>query len=91
MEFTVTSKTAPIGIMKKLDCERLSFTFESGDIAVMISDGALSGKGDFSYIEELLKNSCEVLPTALSEEIVNKFLESNEQLDDLSVFVIKFD
>ena len=89
--FTIASKTAPIGIMKRLDCERLSFTFESGDIAVMISDGALSGKGDFSYVEELLKDSCEAEPTLLSEEIVNKFLESNEQVDDLSVFVIRFD
>ena len=89
--FTIASKTAPIGIMKRLDCERLSFTFESGDIAVMISDGALSKKGDFSYIEELLKSSGESEPTLLSEEIVNSFLGSNEQLDDLSVFVIRFD
>ena len=89
--FTIASKTAPIGIMKRLDCERLSFTFESGDIAVMISDGALSKKGDFSYIEELLKSSAKSEPTLLSEEIVNNFLESNEQLDDLSVFVIRFD
>ncbi len=89
--FTLCSKTAPIGIMKKLDCQRLSFTFESGDICIMISDGLLGTKGDFSYIEKLLEKSdlCEV--SALSEEIVNEFLKNNEQTDDLSVLVIRID
>ena len=89
--FSITSKTAPVGIMKRLDCEMLSFTFESGDIAVMISDGALSGKGDFSYIEALLKETDACEPSALSEQIVNEFLKNGEQTDDLSVLVISFE
>lgn len=89
--FSLSSKTAPIGIMKKLDCQRLSFTFESGDICVMISDGALSKRGDHSYIEALLKKTVASEPSALSEEIVNEFLKNNEQSDDLSVLVIFFE
>ncbi len=89
--FSISSKTAPIGIMKKLDCEMLSFSFESGDIAVMISDGALSGKGDFSYIETLLKDIDTEDASEISKKIADEFLSKNEQTDDLSVLVICFE
>lgn len=89
--FSLASKTAPIGIMKRLDCERLSFTFESGDVCVMVSDGALSKKGDYSYIQNLLENTKATEASDLSEEIINEFLANNEQTDDLSVLVIYFE
>ncbi len=89
--FSLSSKTAPIGIMKRLDCQRLSFTFESGDICVMISDGVLGSKGDSGYLTSFLERTDISEPLALSNEILTLARERCDLKDDMSVFCIKFE
>ena len=52
--FRLHSKTAPIGIMKALDAERLDFSLREGDIVVMVSDGIASDERDSKYLVDFL-------------------------------------
>ncbi len=52
--FRLHSKTAPIGIMKNLDAERLDFNLREGDIIIMISDGIASDERDSKYLVDFL-------------------------------------
>ncbi|MBQ8545639.1 MAG: SpoIIE family protein phosphatase [Clostridia bacterium] len=89
--FKLLSKTAPIGIMRSLDAERLSFYFEKGDICVMLSDGVASGKGDTHWLNNYLMET----ESQDTEKIANEILElakiHNKSNDDTSVIVILFE
>lgn len=52
--FRLHSRTAPIGIMKTLDAEELSFCLREGDIVIMLSDGIASDERDSKYIADFL-------------------------------------
>ena len=52
--YTLQSKTAPIGIMKRLDAEELSFSLHKGDICVMLSDGVVESAQDVKWITQYL-------------------------------------
>lgn len=52
--FRLHSKTAPIGIMRSPDAERLDFNLRDGDILVMVSDGVASDEKDSKYLVDFL-------------------------------------
>ena len=52
--FRLHSKTAPIGIMRKLDAEVLDFNLREGDIVIMVSDGIASDERDSKYLVDYL-------------------------------------
>ncbi len=63
--FKLQSKTMPIGIMKDLDAEELSFELQSGDICIMLSDGIVETSEDNEEIMRLLrghKGNIDTLP-----------------------------
>ncbi len=88
--FKLESKTAPIGIMKSLDAEKLSFTLESGDILVMVSDGVVSSKGDAGWLSKLLSelDSWMYELDSIPQLIINEAKERNTAKDDMSVLVL---
>ena len=88
--FKLQSKTAPLGIMKRLDSEKLSFTFEVGDICVMISDGIANERQDSSWLIGLLRESEGESPNELCQKIMS-YAKGNEVKDDMSVCVVKFE
>ncbi len=89
--FKLMSKTAPIGIMRKLDAEKLEFSFESGDICVMLSDGVASGKGDTSWLSDYLKETEETDTDILAKKIMDLAKLNAKNSDDKSVIVILFE
>lgn len=88
--FKLQSKTAPIGIMKRLDSEKLSFNFEIGDICVMISDGIAGDKRDSSWLISLLRESENESPESLCQRIMTR-ARKEEIKDDMSVLVVRFE
>ncbi len=54
--FRLHSKTAPIGIMKSPDAERLDFQLKEGDVVVMVSDGIASDERDSKYLVDFLSS-----------------------------------
>ena len=89
--FSISSKTAPIGIMKRLDCQRLSFSFEPGDICIMISDGILGNKGDISWLQKATEELDTADPKEISNAILSIAKEKSSSRDDMTVFAIKFE
>ena len=83
--FKLQSKTAPIGIMKRLDAEQLSFSLSRGDLCVMVSDGVVSGK---SWLIELLKGVKEGEIETLPNKIIEKAKSESKIKDDMSVTVL---
>ena len=55
--YTLQSKTAPIGIMKSLDAEELSFSLNQGDVCVMLSDGVVESSNDVKWITRYLSEA----------------------------------
>lgn len=78
--FRLHSKTAPVGIMKSLDAERLDFNLRPGDIIVMISDGIASDESDSKYLVDFL-SSVEI---ADDEEIIDTGLTNSTETELLS-------
>ena len=89
--FSVSSKTAPIGIMKRLDCQRLSFTFSAGDICVMISDGVVGNKGEGAWLQKAILELDTADPKEISSAILSLAREKSTSRDDMTVYAIKFE
>ncbi len=84
--FKLQSKTMPIGILKDLDAEKLSFELSPEDICIMVSDGVVDPKDDDSEIVSFIENfsgNIDTLPQKLIEEAKNK---GN---DDMTVCVLE--
>lgn len=88
--FKLSSKTAPVGILKKLDSERTFFNLSNGDLCVMVSDGALDKKGDDKELIALIKSFNGKNGDELCNEIV-KLATKGEIRDDISAMVIRFE
>ncbi len=77
--FRLHSRTAPIGIMKELDAEKLDFNLREGDIVIMISDGVASDERDSKYLVDFLSrveivDSDEIIDTPLTDGIKKEVL-----------------
>ena len=82
--FCLSSKTAPIGIMKSPDAERLSLSLMPNDVIVMMSDGIASDEGDYSAVTEILSKEFKD-EASLAKEIIS----ASYVKDDKSVIVLK--
>ncbi|MBQ4509399.1 MAG: SpoIIE family protein phosphatase [Clostridia bacterium] len=84
--FKLQSKTMPIGILKDLDAEKLSFELTEGDICIMVSDGVVDPKFDDSktvkFIEEF-DGSIDTLPQKILDEA------KKQCDDDMSVCAVQ--
>ncbi len=88
--FKLQSKTAPIGIMKRLDSEKLSFNFEVGDICVMISDGVTNDKSDTKWLIDYLKD-CPNNADTIASDILAEAKNRTSLKDDVSILVVIFE
>ena len=82
--FKLQSKTAPIGIMKGLDAEELSCSFNKGDICVMVSDGVVPSKQDSKWIMQYLTEFQGDDPKELSQGIMQEARKRGTR-DDMTV------
>lgn len=78
--FRLHSRTAPIGIMKELDAEKLDFNLREGDIVIMISDGIASDERDSKFLVDYL-SSIEVLD---EDEIIDTAFDENSKKEILT-------
>ncbi len=82
--YKLQSKTAPIGIMKKLDAEELTFTLNPGDICVMVSDGITPSKQDGGWLMQFLTDYKGKEPEDLAKSIM-KEAKKHGVKDDMTV------
>ncbi len=90
--FKLASPSFPIGILRAIDAKQMDISCEDGDTVVMISDGAIRGSDDCSYLLEALRNK-ELMresPKIIADKILRRAKsEIDPPTDDISVIVIK--
>ncbi len=87
--FRIRSETAPLGLMKNLDAERIRVEVKSGDYIVMLSDGVSQSTEDSAWLIELLSTEPKVDIREYAELILSSAKEHSHSNDDMSVSVAR--
>ena len=87
--FRIRSETAPLGIMKGIDAERIRVEVKDGDYVIMLSDGVSQSPEESTWLLEVLSEP----PRSDVREYAEKILAEAERRslgrDDMSVAVAK--
>ncbi len=87
--FRLQSKTVPIGIIRALDAEMISFDIEPGDVVVMVSDGVARSFEEAAWLCDLLTEECaEAEPRETAEKIVRLAAQGGSK-DDITAGIVK--
>lgn len=87
--FRIASRTAPLGLMKTPDAERIRVELNAGDYVIMMSDGLLQGAEDAPWLLELISRAKDASPTELVEKILACAKKNLPPADDMTVAVAK--
>lgn len=87
--FRIRSETAPIGLMKTVDAEKIRVEVKSGDYIIMLSDGISTSVEDSAWLLSYLTREA---PNDLEEygkEIIRLAKKNTGSRDDMTVSIIK--
>ena len=87
--FRIRSETAPLGLMKNLDAERIRVEVMGGDYIVMLSDGVSQSTEDSAWLLELLSAEPSVDIREYAELILAHAVKHSASGDDMSVSVAR--
>ncbi len=87
--FRIKSSTAPIGLMKSIDSEKIRVEVREGDIVVMLSDGILQTAEESTWLLELLSRKPKQNLKEYAELILSEAKKNSRTGDDMSVIVAR--
>ena len=87
--FRIRSETAPLGLMKNIDAERIRVEVKNGDYIVMLSDGVSQSTEDSAWLIELLSAEPKLDIREYAELILSAAVEHSQSKDDMSVSVTR--
>ncbi len=87
--FRIASNTAPLGLMKTPDVERIKVEVQTGDLVVMLSDGICDNSQDAPWLLELLARTPYRTAADLAEKIISAAKAALPLDDDITVSVMK--
>lgn len=87
--FRIKSATAPIGLMKSIDSERIRVEIKGGDYVIMLSDGVSEIAEESPWLLELLTKPPKDTPKAYADYILAEASKHSRSHDDMSVIVVK--
>lgn len=87
--FRISSKTAPLGLMKRIDAEKVKVEVKAGDYVIMLSDGACDGREEGTRLIELLSKKAKGSVREYAEYIMRELKSFSSFSDDATVSVIK--
>lgn len=87
--FRIRSETAPIGLMKGIDAERVRVEVKPGDFIIMLSDGVCQGFDDSAWLIELLSNDPPADLREYAEKILKTAINRSGCADDMSISVAR--
>ena len=86
--FRIKSRTAPLGTVKRAECEKIRVEVEDGDVVIMTSDGFANGE-DSPWIYELLAKEPPEKLSAYADMLLKEAKKRTSPTDDMTVAVIK--
>ena len=86
--FRIKSRTAPLGVMKNAECEKIRVEIQDGDIVIMTSDG-FSGGEDCPWIYEALAKTPPEKMSDYADTLLKEAKKHTSPTDDMTVLVIK--
>ena len=87
--FRIKSQTAPLGLMKSIDSEKIRVEVRAGDILVMLSDGVAQTAEESTWLVELLSRKPRGNLKEYAELILSEAKKHTDGKDDMSVIVAK--
>lgn len=87
--FRIKSKTAPLGLMKSVDAERIRVDLEGDDYIIMLSDGIAQSAEDTPWLLELLSKPPKRNLKEYADHILAVSLKNLPKTDDMTVLVTK--
>ena len=87
--FLLRSETAPIGLMRRLDSERIAVEIRGEDYVIMLSDGICQAAEDTPWLLELLSRPAPTTPRAYADLIMKEAKARTKCRDDMTVVVLK--
>ncbi len=89
--FRIRSQTAPIGLMRSIDTERISVEIKGGDHIFMFSDGIAEIAEDAPWLLLLLGEEAKKDLKEYASLILNEAKKNGSSGDDMTVTVIRVD
>lgn len=87
--FRIKSATAPIGLMKEVDSEKIKVEVGVGDYAIMLSDGAVLLPDDAVWLFEFLSRPSSDSAEVYAERILSEAKKNSDADDDITVSVVR--
>ena len=87
--FRIRSRTAPIGLMKAVDAERIRVEIKSGDYVIMLSDGVNQSPEEAPWLIELLSKPPKRNLQEYADSILAAAIRNNPPRDDMTVTVVR--
>ncbi len=86
--FRIKSRTAPLGTLKRAECEKIRVEIEDGDILIMTSDGFAGGE-DQAWIYELLAKEPPEKLSVYADMLLTEAKKHTPTTDDMTVAIVK--
>lgn len=87
--FRIRSGTAPIGLMRSIDSEKIRVEVKGGDYVIMMSDGIIQSAEDSPWLLELLSKPQKETASEYANHILSAAKEKSKAKDDMTVIVLK--
>lgn len=87
--FRIRSETAPLGLMKTIDAEKIRVEVRGGDYIVMLSDGVSQSSDDAAWLIELLSKEAKADMREYADFILAEAEKHSKSRDDMSVAVAR--
>lgn len=91
--YRIHSKTVPVGIMRALDAEAVSFELNVGDTVIMMTDGVTGSYDESPWLYDLLSDSTVAnnSPESAAKLIAEAAAQNTGRDDDITVCVMKIE
>ena len=87
--FRIKSKTAPLGLMKNVDAEKIKIELEGDDYIIMLSDGIAQSAEDTPWLLDLLSKPPKRNLKEYADTILSAAMKNLPRSDDMTVLVTK--
>lgn len=87
--FRIRSQTAPIGLLRSIDTEKINVEIKAGDHIFMMSDGIADATEDAPWLLLLLGDPPKKSLSEYAQYILNEAKKNSNTQDDMSITVIK--